>query len=180
MEQTPVKRGPKESEFMRLVFAHDRRIYTFIYTLVCKHNDAEDIFQDTLVVMWNKFDAFEDGGDFGSWGVGIAHNLVRNFRKKNARSRQIFTDEMEQVLAFQAQQAVERIDDRIDALRQCLKRVNYDDLRITLLRYEQRMSVKQIAERIGQNVQRVYAALARTNDRLLRCIRRVTAEQEIV
>jgi RNA polymerase sigma-70 factor (ECF subfamily) len=56
------KRDP--SEFLGLLVPNQRRIQAFILTLVPNVADAEDIYQETLSEMWNKFDSFEVGTDF--------------------------------------------------------------------------------------------------------------------
>ncbi len=41
----------KTNEFLRLLMAHQRRIYAFILTMVPNHGDAEDLFQETVLLM---------------------------------------------------------------------------------------------------------------------------------
>ena len=168
----------KGKAFMKLAFKHDKRIYAYIFTLVPNNADAEDIFQETMAIMWEKFDQYKEGENFGSWGVGIAYNIIRNFRKKKARSKLVFEEDIESLLSGEAACSVSLIDDRIYALRQCLKKLHQKDIEMLVLRYEQNTSVKDIARKKGQKIQRIYAVLARLNDRLLRCIRNTMAIQE--
>ena len=51
-------------EFARLFSRNARRIYGFIMTLVFNHHDAEEVFQNTNVVLWND-----------SSSSGIEHNI---------------------------------------------------------------------------------------------------------
>ena len=101
------------------MFANERRIYAYIYVLIPIQEEAEDIFQETIAVMWSKFDAFEEGKDFGAWGIGIAHNIIRNYRRKKSRSHFYL---MRILKTFGAgSQAIHQIPDlRIEVLRQCL------------------------------------------------------------
>src|SRR5213595_1653739 len=41
-------------EFARLFSRNARRIYGLIMTLVFNHHDAEEVFQNTNVILWNK------------------------------------------------------------------------------------------------------------------------------
>ncbi len=56
---------PKETRFMRLFLENERRIFGFILTLLPHWADAEDVFQETAGVLWNKFDDFQSGAT--SW-----------------------------------------------------------------------------------------------------------------
>ena len=59
-------------EFARLFSRNARRIYGFIMTLVFNHHDAEEVFQNTNVVLWNKFADFQPGSNFFAWASRIA------------------------------------------------------------------------------------------------------------
>ncbi|MCK4629078.1 MAG: hypothetical protein KAT56_08735, partial [Sedimentisphaerales bacterium] len=56
--------------FLKLLMANDKRIYAFILTLVPGRIDADDLMQETVTIMWRKFDDFEPGRDFVAWGIG--------------------------------------------------------------------------------------------------------------
>jgi len=165
--------------FMRLLFENDRRIYAYIYVLVSKQAEADDIFQDTLAVMWEKFGTFRPGTDFGAWGIGIAYNMVRNYRKKKCRSRLYFEEDIEKLLENEVRQSVTVIDDRIEALYKCLPQLNQLDRSIIQLRYNENLSVQEIAERAGITIKVIYKKIARASGLLLGCIQKTLAEQRV-
>ena len=72
-------------EFARLFSRHARRIYAFIMTLVFSHHDAEEVFQNTSVVLWNKFGEFRPGSNFFAWASRIAYFEVLNLMKQQRR-----------------------------------------------------------------------------------------------
>ncbi len=43
----------------------------------------DDVLQDTLAVMWKKFDNFKIGTDFVAWGKTIARYKIMNHLKKS-------------------------------------------------------------------------------------------------
>ncbi|HOK67545.1 MAG TPA: sigma-70 family RNA polymerase sigma factor [Anaerohalosphaeraceae bacterium] len=167
----------KAKNFMRLVFANERRIYAYIYLLIPSRTEAEDIFQETLSIMWAKYEQFEQGRDFGAWGIGIAHNLIRNYRKKKRNSPLSFEEDIEDLLDREARQSIKSLDSRVEALRQCLNQMNPLDRRMIHLRYEKNASVKNLAEMMNTTMKAIYVKLARAHDWLLRCVRRTLAEQ---
>ena len=54
----------RSKQLMRLMTQHQRRIFGYIYTLVPDRHDAEDILQETSVVICEKFGQFQLGMDF--------------------------------------------------------------------------------------------------------------------
>jgi RNA polymerase sigma-70 factor (ECF subfamily) len=167
------------SDFMKLVFENERRIYAYIYVLVPNQVEADDLFQDTVTVMWEKYKEYIPKSDFGAWGVGIAYNMVRNYRRKKARSRLRFAEDVEQFIEGDASKALSTLDYRLDALKLCLSKLDTEDKKIIRLKYEQNWSAKEIAEKIGYSMKNIYVKLARANDFLVRCIRISLAEQNV-
>lgn len=164
---------------MRLLFANDRRIYAYISVLVADRADAEDIFQETLSIMWGKFDTFQLDRDFGAWGIGIAYNLIRNYRRKQSRSHLYFEEDIEKLLEPEARQSLTGLDRRIEALQKCLTYLNQMDRKIIQLRYEEEISVETIARKVGKTIKSIYVKLSRANSLLLSCVRRTLAEQDL-
>ena len=59
----------------------------YIYALVHNMNDAEDIYQQTSVILWRKFEEYEAESDFFRWASIIARYEVLNFfRTSSTRS----------------------------------------------------------------------------------------------
>src|SRR5260221_10163530 len=57
---------------MALITRHQRQVFAYIYTLVPDRHDAEDLLQETSVVICEKFDEFVPGTDFVAWACQIA------------------------------------------------------------------------------------------------------------
>lgn len=171
------KQNDNTAVFMRLLFENDRRIYAYIYVLVPNQAEADDIFQDTLSVMWEKFGSFRANMDFGAWGIGIAYNVVRNYRKKKCRSRLYFEEDIEKLLEQEVTQSIRSIDHRIEALHKCLPQLSQLDRTIIQLRFNENLSVHEIAERAGITIKVIYKKIARASGLLLGCIRKTLAEQ---
>src|SRR5580698_2337957 len=88
----------KRKLLMALMTQHQRRIFSYIYTLVPDRHDAEDLLQETSLVICEKFDQF-DGRDFMAWACQIAYWRVRYSRQKYARSKVTFNQEIVDALA---------------------------------------------------------------------------------
>ena len=84
---------------MALMTRHQRQIFSYIYTLVPDRHDAEDLLQETSLVICEKFDEFRDGTDFVAWACQIAWWRVRAARQKFARSKVVFDDQVLEAVA---------------------------------------------------------------------------------
>jgi RNA polymerase sigma-70 factor, ECF subfamily len=165
----------KRKRLVALVTRHQRQLLRYIHTLVPRLDDAEDILQETSQVICEKFDTFREGTDFMAWACEIAWWRVRAARSAFARSRVCFSDE---VLALVAETAAElrgEMDDRQDALEQCLKKLQPRDRELVDARYQQGSSVESAAQRNGRTVEAAYKALARIRRALHDCVRQRTA-----
>jgi len=163
--------------FLRLYQANERRIYGFILALVPDWAQAEDLMQETTMVLWSKFDQFEPGTDFAAWALSISRFQVMNHRKRRRAQRIQFSDEVLEAIAEQVCAATESFDARRDALRACLGKLAEKDQELLRLRYGLDGTVKSVAERVGRGIDAVYKSLNRIHVQLLHCIRQtLTAE----
>lgn len=158
-------------EFARLFARNARRIYDFIMTLVFNHHDAEEVFQNTNVVLWNKFSDFEPGSNFFAWASRIAYYEVLSLMKQHRRSRTI-SDEALERLADEATQLADQASERMEALEECLSRLPANDRQLLQERYYFQRAPKQIAASQHRSVHSVYRALSRIHNLLLICVQR--------
>src|SRR3990172_1278129 len=104
-----------QEEFLRLFSVHSQRIYEFILMLVIRRADADEIFQETCLVLWNKFDSYEPSGSFYAWACKIAYLKILALRRANRRLH-LFSEEVLDILADKALANVEELGRRREAL----------------------------------------------------------------
>lgn len=59
-----MKPTQQSATFVALWSAHGPRVYSYIFSLVGSWPDADDVYQETSVVLLEKFDEFEPGTNF--------------------------------------------------------------------------------------------------------------------
>ncbi|NLZ03993.1 MAG: sigma-70 family RNA polymerase sigma factor [Phycisphaerae bacterium] len=164
-------------DFLALFVRHQQEIYAYILTLVPHVNDADDLFQDGMSVMWRKFDQFQPGTNFAAWGIQIMRYQILEYRRNQARSKRVlmedalFEELMDHLPAIQDEMAL-----RIEALRKCQTLLDDRARRIVKMRYEHNTPVEEIAAYLKVSRRHVYHLLGRINSVLLRCMRRTLAE----
>src|SRR5881392_3255524 len=155
---------------MALMTQHQRRIFAYIYTLVPDRYDAEDLLQETSLVICEKFDEFTPGTDFVAWACQIAWWRVRYSRQKFARSKVVFDDEVLEAVARTAGEMAAELDERHEALAGCLKKLPARDRELVLTRYEPGSGVAEAAQRTGRSMDAAYKALNRLRKLLHDCV----------
>lgn len=157
-------------DFVRLWTAHGQRVYAYILTLVPQTADADEIFQDTGVTLWEKFDEFESGTNFKAWACRVALNKVRNFRQLRRHHMLHLGDAFIDLVDQTATARADVLDLQNKALADCFSRLAAKDQDLIQRRYQQGASVKGVAGAIGRSTDAVYKALARIHNTLLQCV----------
>ena len=143
-----------------LMTRHQRQIFSYIYTLVPDRDDAEDLLQETSLVVCDKFEEFEPGTDFVAWACQIAYWRIRAARQKFARSKVVFNQEIVDAIAQTAAVMHGEIDQRHEALANCLPKLNPRDRELVLTRYERGHGVEEAARRSGRSLDAAYSTRA--------------------
>src|SRR5580700_3349266 len=112
MERDSYNETEGRKRLMALMTRHQRQIFSYIYALVPNRYDAEDLLQETSLVICEKFDDFEDGTDFVAWACQIAYWRIRYSRQKFARSKVVFNQDIVDAVARTASVLTEELDER--------------------------------------------------------------------
>jgi RNA polymerase sigma-70 factor (ECF subfamily) len=149
---------------------HQRQVFAYILALVPHRHDADDILQETSMVVCQKFDSFAEGTDFVAWACQIAWWQVRAARQKFARSKVIFDDDVLEAAAPQFAHMAAEVDARHEALRRCLNKLHPRDRELVLTRYEPGLGVEEAARRTCRSMDAAYRALNRIRKMLGDCV----------
>jgi RNA polymerase sigma-70 factor (ECF subfamily) len=170
----------KTELFIELLTRHQHRILLFILSLVRNQTDAEEILQETSLVLWQKFDEFEPGTSFKAWAFRVAYLKVRKHWDRRNHDGLRFDQEFLERVAAIAGSASDTADRQEEALARCLERLPEKDRDLVRFRYQRDGSVKTAAKRLGRSKQAVYQALARIRQRLHDCVRMTLAVEHRV
>jgi RNA polymerase sigma-70 factor (ECF subfamily) len=159
------------AQFVRLLTLHERRVYAFILSLIPNWADADEVQQETNVRLWNEFDKFTPGTDFGAWACAVARYQVMTFRKKRGREKVQFTDEFLDVVARESA-ADDDAATRHQALACCVDELNPNHREILRAFYEPGAVGAEVATRFNRSLDALYKALSRIRKLLHDCVTR--------
>ena len=164
-------------EFIRLFTRSQRRLFLYILSQVPNPVEADEILQETNLVVWKKSHQFQPGTNFIAWSCRIATYEVYKFRDRRKREKLHFSESFLQQVADESLERIEDDEERHTALMECMKRLRSEDRELIQMRYAPGENGKSVAKILGRPVNSVYQSLGRIRRVLLECVnRRLAAE----
>jgi RNA polymerase sigma-70 factor (ECF subfamily) len=175
----PESRVPVErvEAFVALLGQHQRRLHLFVTSLVLNAADAEDVLQETNLVLWREFHRFEVGTNFVSWACTVAFNQVLAWRKRRQRDRLVFSDAFLHAVYDEQIATADLLELRSHALAQCVARIPPHHRELLQLRYDEGRAVESIAEKLHRTDEAIYRMLSRIRQTLYECVSSTLAHE---
>jgi RNA polymerase sigma-70 factor, ECF subfamily len=156
--------------FVDQITSAQQGLFAFILTLVPNIADANDVLQETNLVLWRKRAEYRVTEDFRPWAKAIARYQVLAHLKQQHRSRLRFGESLLSTLAQET--VVQDLESELLAMDGCVEELTPSNREMLQLRYSSELSVGEIAHRLGRSVGAVYDALYRIRGQLATCIQR--------
>jgi len=155
-------------------------LFAFILTMVHNVSDADDVLQETNMVLWRKREEFIDGSNFWPWACRFARFQVLAFKKKHRHDQLQFDGDLVAQLAAESGELVATIEVRQQALEKCLEGLGDYKRKLIRLRYGSDQSATEVSGKMGLTRGAMYDALYRIRLSLARCVEHtLSAEGEI-
>lgn len=165
-------------QFVSLLARHHSLIRGFIGTLLPHQTDAEDVFQQTCLVLWRKWNAFDAEQSFSAWACGIAFYEVKNFQRIQSRDRHYFSDELLTLIAEEQTNSLSDTDRQKQALNNCIQKLDNQSRQLILDCYHGQQTIKEVSQHLEQSTDAIYKKLSRLRVRLLDCVQQSLLTQE--
>jgi RNA polymerase sigma-70 factor (ECF subfamily) len=166
-------------EFADAIRLSTSQILSYINAVVLDWNDAEDVFQETCVVLWKKFDEFQPGSSFLAWALQVARYKATDFLKTRGR-RATFHARLQELLATEV---IEEDDKNatacLDSLSGCMDRLPPSDRELVMSCYGESKPVRQVASQLGRSPQSVHNSLYRVRKVLIDCVQRTLHQTDV-
>ncbi len=158
-----------------LMGRHQQRLFRYLRRLLGDETMAEDLFQQTWVRVAERIRSFDAARPFGPWLLTVGRNLALDHLR---RYRPQSLDEADEPVApaersSSAGDALERLAlrERRERLEAALTGLAAHDREVLSLRFDEELSLKEIAALVGVPLPtakaRLYRALRRLRTRLL-------------
>lgn len=165
------------AEFVTQITRVQRQLHAFILSMVWNPVDADDVLQETNLVLWEKAAEFEPGRPFLPWAMRFAQWQAMAWLKRRQRQRLVIDDDLAKLLADEAAIDEPAFDTRWHALAGCLQKLRPEQRELIARRYEPEASVNEMAAVGGITPKALSDRLRRIRQALLECIRKTVAEE---
>ena len=113
-------------EFVLELTQVQQLLYGYIFRRVANREQAQEVLQQTNLVLCRKANDFELGTNFVGWACTVAHYQILSYRKTQARDRLVFTDEVMAMVDEQQDDSTAR-EGVLKQLRLCFQALSVDN-----------------------------------------------------
>ena len=150
-------------------------LIAYARSLLGNYAAADDVLQEALLVVFKKFDQFQEGTSMLAWCRSIVRIEILRAKQRHQRERTLTKRLLDDAIdaAFDEFQMARRHDDAEswrDALRGCLERVPQRGQSVLRGRFADELSYQQIGERLGLTIEAVRNALFRLKRQIRSCV----------
>ncbi len=157
-------------EFLQLITEFQGRLFGYLLSMLGEPDQANEVLQETNLVLWRKSDEFQPGSDFKAWSFRVAHFQVMAFRQRQIRDRLMFTDEVIEQISRDAAKQDEAYAERRMLLETCVSRLPERSRDVLGRFYEQGESLEAIATTLQRTANAVGQLLFRIRKTLIQCV----------
>lgn len=165
-----------KEEFLRCLVETHQRLFSFVHSLVRDLHDTDEIVQKTSIVLWKKYDSFDQSRSFLAWACGVARLEVLAFVRQRGKERLCFSAELVESLSEIQEPKSELLQTQEDALADCLSKLPRDDRELVDQVYKQDISISHVARLRQRSTHSIYNSVRRIRKVLFDCVQRSTAQ----
>jgi RNA polymerase sigma-70 factor (ECF subfamily) len=159
-------------QFTKLFIAAQPSLYGCLMSLVHDRQAADELIQELAERLWHKFRDYNKSRPFVAWGIGFARYLAMEWRRRQRRLPLPLDDATLEALAGVAEQDAPAQNDRLEALRDCLRKLTSRQREILRQRNEESTPVAAIADAAQRTPMAVYKAIRQAHLALFDCVTR--------
>jgi RNA polymerase sigma-70 factor (ECF subfamily) len=160
---------PHSTELVQQLTKCQNSIYAYILSLIPNREIAQEILQETNLVICKKAAEFQKETNFLGWAFAIARFEVLAHRRRTGREKLTFGDGLLERLASADPQQFD-VEERILALGRCLDKLPARQRALIEERYQPTVTMESLAKRIGRAKQSLAVTLHRIRQTLLQCL----------
>ncbi len=162
--------------FVRLFAHHEAELRRFAGSFLPSWGDVDELMQRAALAMWRKFEQFDQDSQFIKWACVVTRFEALAYRRKMARDRHVFREDVLELMAEEAAEELEQRSAERDALESCLLAMPEKQRTFVMLAYTPGVKIKELAEEAGATSAAFYMRLKRLRSQLLECVEAKTLQ----
>jgi len=164
-------------QFVQQLTENQNRLYGYVYSLLGDHGRAEDVLQETNLVLWRKIGEYDPERPFLPWAFAIVRFQVLAQLRDKKRNRLLLDSNLAEMLSDEATEQSEQIESVREALRPCMEKLTPENRELIEERYFRSTPIADIGNAENRSTAAIKVALLRIRRQLAECVqRRASAE----
>ena len=162
--------------YVAQLIAHQDDLRAFVHSLLPNSPSADDVLQNTNLVLWQKRSSFKQGTNFHAWAFKIARIQVQHqYDRAKRETRLVFSESLlDHIAAASASQPRERA---LAILENCMGKLNDKQRSIINARYTPGESLERYGKQTQTTPGSLRTSLFRIRATLRRCIEATLARK---
>ena len=161
----------KNDDFTKLFAKSHGHLYNFAFSLTMNRSDADDIMQEAMVLIWERFEEYDSDKPFTKWAMAFIYRKVLENRRKHARRAKILSSEALKIIYEEQLEAVEIERPLYKVLDECLAKISDYDRELIAWRYSPSFSLKGLAEKYNRSVNAISKRLQKIRYNVAVCVK---------
>ena len=157
-------------QYFLAVTAIQNKLHAYILSLLANPAAAQDVLQETNLVLIRKADDFRDGANFDSWAYSTARFQILAHLRDRKRDRLVLHETFAEKLAPAAEVMAEETEVRIQLLGGCVEQLADEHKALLHKRYGKEVSITSLAKDYGKTASAMKQMLYRIRNLLAACV----------
>jgi RNA polymerase sigma-70 factor, ECF subfamily len=166
-----------DREFTEQLIRNQHRIFAYVATLVPNRDDAEDIFQNTCLVLWKKWKDFSLPHNFFGWACGVAYNEIRNKVRTSQQHRLQLSEDVLAQIAETRSHTEQLLETRSRFLGPCLEKLPDEQHQLIERCYLDDEPINAVANEMNISPAALTMRLQRIRKTLFNCVELASSNQ---
>jgi len=157
-----IKHGHTD-DFIHIARRYQRMVFTIVYKIVARREDAEDITQEVFIKIFQSLDKFREESGFATWLYRIAYNTTISELRKRKYEFTAIEDNFANIPDENLSESIDSIntEDKLKCLDIVLKKLPPDDALLISMFYMNSHSVQDISNITNISIANVKVKLHR-------------------
>lgn len=162
-----------ETIFLSALEENQEKLFRICSIYSKNHEDAKDLFQETLVQIWRSMNSFKGNSSIDTWMFRIALNVCLRFKSKHTKHQNQFIRlDSISISNLSSDEHLEQDNEKLKALRKCVKNLNDSDKAIIAL-YLEGLAYREISSILGLTENHIAVKIKRIKSKLFNCINKI-------
>ena len=166
--------------FAILYKRYSRKVFAKCISMLKDEAKAGDATQDIFMKIFTNLSKFNHKSRFSTWVYSITYNYCIDALRKDQRHGAIFSDELERAPDKGSPEVsdAEMAEIKVSILKKVMERIPSGDRAILRMKYQEGMSIKEIANGMGKSESAIKMKIKRAKAKAQQIKRVIEKEQE--